>query len=285
MKPYIIGHDPGTRGPGFTVLNIHTKVAERMDIVDMFIRKGHVRRYHDHHYYDVARQVIADYDNYFQNTDLFVCEKINRKLGAPKKKKYYNVDVVIMHAYIVSALRTLYPHLKIRYVESKDVRAHWGVTVKRTKAESKSMSLDKKRLQNKKYSWNAKLMSDKNKQCCKKLYTVRKTVMSGKTKGKSKLELMHDAWESAMIAMYGLQHMTELLNQEDPGYITRTPTKSSRVLRMEHIQLFEAPEQPPEQQPEEPKKKRQRTTKAPKEPKPKRQKKEPTTKRQYKKKT
>lgn len=236
----------------------------------MYVRNKHDHVYDYHHFYDVIRCVLGDYDYYFSQCDLLVCEKLARKMGSGPNATYYNPDVVAMHAYLVCAVREIYPHVKIRYVDARQVRAHWGVTVKRTKEQSKRMSLNAKRLQNKKYSWYAKLMSDTNKELARKLFTVRKKIKSGKKKGQMKTELAHDGWESAMIAMYGLSHYDELLNQTDEGYVSREPTTNDRVRRMPNVQLFDAP---PVTETPKPAPKRKRNTDG--EPKPKRTKTEP----------
>lgn len=161
-----------------------------------------------------------------------------------------DTDVMVFIAHFLDAIRYTYPHITIAPVNSGDVRAWWGVTVKRTQAQSKKLSKNSKRLQNKKASMNATLMSSADKLRYTKYFQKYEVVKKGKTKGKKKLVKLYDPWESAMIAVYCVKNRSKLIDSK--MYVTKHPTNNPSIIRMQNIQLFES--QKPADEP--PKKKR-----------------------------
>lgn len=237
-----LGIDPGTRNMGLTFVQNRTLIAEVMDKIDIHVYHDEEYSYTHDHYHHVAQRILRKYHPYFLRCTLVGSEKVIVVIS--------DTDVMVFIAHFLDAIRYTYPHIIITPVNSSDVRAWWGVTVKRTQAQSKKLSKGSKRLQNKKASMNATLMSPADKLRYTKYFQKYDIVKKGKTKGKKKLVKLYDPWESAMIAVYCIKNRSKVIDTRT--YVTKHPTKEPSIMRMQNIQLFES--QKPTEEP--PKKKR-----------------------------
>jgi hypothetical protein len=207
-------------------------LAEKMDLCDIHVNGDYKYSYNEEHYHHVAQRLVQFYDPQLKRCYAF---------GFERQPPFANPDVVLFRAYLEQAIRYAHPEIHIVYANPSEVRKFWNIQVKRTKQQSKA-SLNTKRLQNKRVSWLAPLMSAKNKTRVAKFFTKTEYVAKGKTKGKKKSVKCVDAWEATLIAVYVVYNLETLIADTHKQYKTRTPTSLPGVLRLSNIELLPPPQ-------------------------------------------
>lgn len=236
----VLGVDPGTRHMGLAFVDKHTNIAVIDDEIEIFVGNGYDHKYEHYHYPFVASELLRKYEAFMQHCSVMISEKIVLQI------EFINKDVMVFMGCFATAVRCRYPNICMLVGDSIEIRRFWHVTVKRSKAESKKTSDNKKRLQNKKKSLEAAMMSSMDKMRYLSKFKIDVMIQKGKNKGKIKKELVYDAWDACMIAMYGIHNLEKLQQEQAVPFTRRIKCSRPSIHRLRNIQLTPPPPPSPE---------------------------------------